>query len=122
MKSDIIIFKGIPPAKKNAKRVVYAKGRMLFIPSAQHKAWEEEALYTVKRIKNKYTTCFIGISFYPPDKRRRDMSNSAESVYDILVKAGILKDDNMFLLQKTECSFMKVDKENPRTIVGIEEI
>lgn len=41
---------------------------------------------------------------------------------DTLVKAGKLKDDNYAYVPKISCSYMGVDKENPRIEIFIEEL
>lgn len=55
-----------------------------------------------------------------PTKRRVDLSNLIEAVDDILVKAGVLEDDNYKIVQSHDGSRVLHDKENPRTEITIE--
>ncbi len=91
----------------------------MLIPSKQHEAWETEYLWELKKYKKCYERCEIEAIFYPPNLRRFDMSNSFESIADLFVKAGILKDDSVFLLQKVILQLGQVDKENPRVEIQI---
>jgi hypothetical protein len=61
----------------------------------------------------------IFIEIYAPDKRAFDLSNKAESLMDLMVDAGIIKDDNVYVVPKLELVFGGIDKENPRAIVVI---
>lgn len=105
--SMLIIFKGIPPAKKNSKRVFVAHGKPRVLPSERHEAWKEEQLWYLKKFpKRKIEKCKAYAGFFPSNLRKFDMSNSFESIADILVDAEIIKDDNIFLLQEHTCKFM----------------
>lgn len=110
---------GIPKAKKNSKRIFYRNGKVVVIPSALHEEWHTEALWLLKKYKqHQFRECGIKVIFYPPNKRRFDMSNSFESLADALVDAGILVDDSSSMLQRVELLYGGVDKE-PRVEVTI---
>lgn len=64
----------------------------------------------------------IELIFYPSTKRKADATNKAESVMDLLVDAGIIEDDNWFVVPKVELQFGGVDKEKPRVEIIIHEI
>lgn len=105
-------LKGIPKPKKNSKQIFFRHGKMIVIPSVAHKAWHEETMWALKKYRNhKFTECGIKVTFYPPNKRRFDMSNAFESLADVLVDAGILKDDSASLLQRVELQYGGVEKE-----------
>lgn len=57
--------------------------------------------------------------FYVPTRRRVDLTNLEESIDDILVKFGILKDDSYTILAGHDGSRVRIDKENPRTEITI---
>lgn len=98
---ELITLPGRIPSKKNSRQTIFAKGRMLIIPSKNYKAWHEEMSWELKRKKRGYyEKCEIQITFYFPDNRRADMSNKAESVMDLLVDNGILKDDSWQVVSK----------------------
>ena len=84
------------------------------VSSKNHAEWEVSALWQLKgkpAIKTYPTT--ISCIFYNKDKRRRDNSNMLDSVQDVLVKAGILEDDNCWLLDVGGLH-SELDKQNPR--------
>lgn len=57
--------------------------------------------------------------FYMEDNRRRDLTNYEEAIADILVKYGVIKDDNFKIVQSWDGSRIKIDKDNPRTEIEI---
>ena len=69
------------------------KGR---VPTKRYKAWQTEALWMMKaqRAQPVDGRVSIFIRLVAPDKRHRDAGNCDKAVGDILVKAGIIKDDS----------------------------
>ena len=59
--------------------------------------------------------------FYMPTHRLCDLVNLLEAIDDILVKRGILKDDNYTVIASHDGSRVYYDKNNPRTEVYISE-
>jgi len=116
-----IILKGRIPSKKNSKYLVYRGGRPYFIPSPAYKLWHEEQSWVIKKCRPKtpIEKCDVTLIFYAPDRRAADLTNKAESIMDLLVDNGIIKDDNWFVVIKLNLIFNEVDKENPRVIINI---
>ena len=112
---------GMVPAKKNSKRMVWAHGRKLLIPSQRHNDWHADAekQLTILRPQCVGSTSLIRASFYVSDNRRRDLSNMWESVGDLLVDFGILEDDCWQKTGPIELVPMGIDKENPRVLVEL---
>ena len=95
-------FDGNTPSKKNKKRPIINSRtkKMMFLPSLAHKEWHREALATMLLQKASAAGPFpiqrckrVGVTLYYGDQRARDNSNTWESIADLLVDAGILKDD-----------------------------
>lgn len=57
--------------------------------------------------------------FYMPTRRRVDLTNLLQALLDVLVKYGILADDNSKVVASVDGSYVDYDKENPRTEVEI---
>lgn len=57
-----------------------------------------------------------------PTKRLCDLTNMLEAIDDVMVKAGLLKDDNYKIIAAHDGSRVLYDKSNPRTEVCIERI
>lgn len=60
--------------------------------------------------------------YYMPTRRRVDLVNLIEATCDILVKAGVLEDDNSKIVAAHDGSRVEYDKENPRAEIWIEEM
>lgn len=54
-----------------------------------------------------------------PDARKCDLSNKIESINDLLVKYGLLEDDNWEIISELKVSCNWIDRDNPRCDVDI---
>ena len=110
-----------PVTKKNHQRILKkANGQRFVSPSEQYKLYEETALwYVPKRGVPIDFPVNVKCIFYMPTSRSCDLTNHLESIDDIMVKAGLLKDDNYKILVSHDGSRVKVDKANPRTQIFI---
>lgn len=101
-KKVILKFIGRIPSKKNSKRILrnFSTGKPFIASSASYKNWEAQTLYCLKpQVMTQVPqtiekTKFVSINFIFPDRRRKDLTNKAESIMDILVDLGVLKDDD----------------------------
>lgn len=57
--------------------------------------------------------------YYMPTRRRVDKTNLESALLDVLVKHGLLADDNRDVVASTDGSRVMYDKYNPRTEVTI---
>lgn len=96
-------YEGNTPSKKNQKRIFKGKdGKPFITASADFKAWHRGAVFEMKQQRSRITGITwplpgcprIIVSLFYEDRRRRDASNTLESVMDLLVDAEILADDN----------------------------
>lgn len=60
--------------------------------------------------------------YYRADRRRVDLPNLHEALCDILVKHGILEDDNFYIVAGMDGSKVLYDKEHPRTEITITKL
>jgi Holliday junction resolvase RusA-like endonuclease len=98
----ILTLKGKIPSKKNSKQIVCRGKFPKVLCSKAYREWHEQAsweLYTQKK-ELGISNCEIRLIFTPPDKRKYDLTNKAESVMDLLVDTGILTDDNYEVVPK----------------------
>lgn len=102
------------PSKKNNKQLrKNKKTNKLFISSSdEYHKWESEFIkyiisvwYVLREIKSATYT------FLPPDKRRWDLTNKADSINDALVKAKFLEDDNYKCLPELHLCYWWQNKE-----------
>ena len=112
-----------PISKKNSQQIFVNKktGKAFISPSAAYKNYEAQALYYIP--KHIYINAPVNVKclFYMPTKRKCDLTNMLEAIDDILVKAGLLADDNYTVLQSHDGSRIFYDKASPRTEVYITE-
>jgi Holliday junction resolvase RusA-like endonuclease len=124
--ADIIIKFTVPIApitKKNSQRIVIRGGKPCILPSAKYKEYESIALwYIPKRGTPIDFPVNIKCTFYMPTQRPCDLTNHLESIDDVMVKAGLLKDDNYKMLASHDGSRVQVDKQSPRTEVEITKL
>jgi len=120
-----LVFEGNIPSKKNGKRLFFNRktGRSFITSSQIAKDFEE---YYVMKLKNKYPTikrAKVKLDFYAGNKRLFDLTNKTETIMDVLVKAGILADDNYSVVPIVLPIFQGYDaKKKGFVIVEIEEI
>lgn len=60
--------------------------------------------------------------YYMPDRRKVDLCNLLSATCDILVKCGILADDNCKIVASHDGCRVLYDKQNPRVEIEIKEI
>ena len=114
-----------PVSKKNSQRIVTNRitGKPFIIQSPQYEDYEAAASYCLKpKPKNPIDyPVTVRCIYYMPTKRRVDMSNLMAATHDILVKYGVLADDNRDIIASVDGSRVHYDKQNPRTEIEIED-
>lgn len=121
MKDISFVIEGAPVTKKNSQRIIINRGRPMVLPSKQFKEYEAKACEQLKDlgIETIYYPVNVQAIYYMPTRRRVDLTNLHEALHDILVKAGVLEDDNCKIIGGTDGSRVKYCKEDPRTEVVI---
>lgn len=120
-----LTISGQPITKKNSQRLIYAKGRIIPIPSAQFKIYEAAALrqlylqYVGEPIKYPVNLSCV---FYMGSRRKCDITNLLQSIQDILVKANVLADDNYTIVARLDDCRVDYDKADPRCEITITEL
>ncbi len=115
-----------PVSKKNHSMIVKGKGgRPLLLPSKQYRDYEQAAITILRDqwhgdpIEDPVNVEMI---FFMPTRRRCDLVNMQEACLDVLVRAGVLKDDCSSIVVRMDGSEVKHDKEDPRTEIRISEV
>ncbi|MDQ7038490.1 MAG: RusA family crossover junction endodeoxyribonuclease [Aquificota bacterium] len=91
----------IPVPKTN--RYIRRKGGKVFKPP-RVKNWEVRALWEIRQqyrgdpIEDKVS---IDITLTLPNRRKRDIDNMLKSLWDVLEKAGVIKNDNLIYEVRT---------------------
>lgn len=114
----------IPPrTKKNSQQILTNKktGRSFVMPSGAYKAYEKAALSLIPkgvRVGIDYPVN-VRCVFYMETRRKVDLANLLEAADDVLVKAGVLADDNSGIVAGHDGSRVLYDRERPRTEIEI---
>ena len=114
----------VPHSKKNSSQICRLKnGRTLLLPSKLYKKFEDECLSLIGddlklNISNPIT---VQAHFYCKTRRKIDLTNLLEALDDMLVKAGVIKDDCRDVVASHDGSRVYYDKENPRIEIWIED-
>ena len=110
-----------PISKKNSQRIFRPNGtnRIVVAPSEAYKKYEAAAAVFIPRSVHINEPVNIKCLFYMPTRRKCDLTNLLEAIDDVLVKTGLLADDNYTIIESHDGSRVYYDKENPRTEIYI---
>lgn len=90
---------------------------------AQSKTYREYEKKAIATIKWPYETICVPVNvtckFYMGTKRLVDLVNLQEATLDVLVRSGVLVDDNRDIVASMDGSVAYYDKKYPRTEVII---
>lgn len=124
MKSSIWFVVELPPvSKKNSQQIlVNSKTKRPFIaPSKKYRQYEKEAGAFMPKLDAPIDEpVAVKCLFYMPTRRRCDLPNMENAIDDIMVKYGVLADDNFKILVSHDGSRILYDKERPRTEITID--
>lgn len=114
-----------PITKKNSQRIIWnnRSKRPMIIPSAQYKEYEKAAVeYMPTGCEPINTPVNVQMVFTMPTRRRVDLVNLQESCLDILVKYGVLADDNSNIVAAMDGSSVEYEKGAGKTEITITDI
>lgn len=113
-----------PKTKKNSMQIVVnrATGRAMIVQSKEYKQYEKDAAFFLPKLKEPITTPVnVKCVFYRQTAIRCDASNLTAAIDDILVKYGILADDNFKIIASHDGTRVYIDRDNPRTEITISD-
>lgn len=116
----------LPPiTKKNHQEIRRNRktGKTFIAQSRQYEQYEKDAMWFIHTPEwpiNEPVN--VKRLFYMPTRRRVDLVNLLEAIDDILVRAGVLADDNCKIVAGHDGSRVMYDKDNPRTEIEIESM
>lgn len=116
-----------PITKKNHQQIVQnrATGRRFVMPSSQYTNFEKEcSAYLKAQYKGEPINHAVNVKalYYMGTKRKVDLTNLLEATHDILVRCGVLVDDNSKVILSVDGSRVLYDKAYPRTEIYIDVI
>ena len=114
-----------PKVKKNNQKIITnskTKAPMI-VQNDRYRQYERDAGWFLRKPKQPIDyPVNVRCIFYRQTARRVDLTNLLEAIDDILVKYGVLKDDNFQIIAGHDGSRVYIDREKPRTEIYIETI
>ena len=117
-----------PRSKKNSMQIIRVGRSPRLIPSKQYTLWRDNCCdyiwlhYPKLRELNIDEPVNLKVMYYMGTRRRVDITNLHSAVSDMLVDAGIIKDDNRDICAAYDGSRVFYDKSNPRCVIEITSI
>lgn len=111
-----------PITKKNNMQVIKNRktGKRMVIQSKQYLQYEKDCQWFMPNVNEPIDyPVNVKCLYYMPTRNIVDLVNLQNATLDILVKYGILKDDNYKIVVSMDGSRVLYDKESPRTEVEI---
>lgn len=112
-------IKTAPRTKKNSQQIIMINGRPRIIPSKAYKQYEKDCQPFMPKIETITEPVNIQAIYYMPTRRKVDLTNLHEALHDVLVRYGVIADDNYTIVASTDGSRVDYEKNNPRTEVTI---
>ena len=112
-------------SKKNSQEIhVNCRTGKPFVSQGKlYKQFEQECgYYLLKYKKNINTPVNLKCTFYVKDRRKRDIVNLLNAIQDILVKYGVIADDNYNIVKSVDGSRIIYEKGREETIIEIKEM
>lgn len=112
-------------SKKNSEQIGINKrtGKRFIRQSDLYLQFERDCGYFLTRYaKHIDYPINLKCTFYVPDRRRRDLTNLENAIADIMIKYGVIEDDNYNIVTGWDGSRIKYEKGREETIIEIEEV
>lgn len=109
--------------KKNHNQMVMVKGRLIVIPSKPYKEYEKKAKEYMPTMEKPIDYPInLKVNYFMETKRKCDLTNLLQATCDILVKYGVIEDDNYTIVSSLNGCSVEYDKENPRCEIEIKKL
>ena len=119
-----IVLTGDPRTKKNSQRIcVKGNGQRFVKPSSQYEQYERACLWQLRgkawKLEGPLNLC---CRYYMATRRKVDLVNLLEATSDILVRGGVIIDDNSRVVAGYDGSRVLYDKQRPRVEIRITDM
>ena len=112
-----------PVTKKNHGRIIKVGNYPKLIPSRAYERYEEDCGYFIKGKHGRISEPVeVTCRFYMKTRRKVDLANLLNAIDDVLVRYGVIADDDSSIIVSHDGSRVLYDKDNPRTEVDIHGI
>ena len=113
-----------PRTKKNSQQIMKAGNKRWIGPSKAAIDFELQCGWWIKTALRKKINepVNVRVRFFVDSKRKVDLTNLLESIDDVLVRYGVLADDNAGIIAGHDGSRVYVDRIHPRLEIEIRPI
>lgn len=112
-----------PVTKKNHSQIIFRGRRPKLIPSEQYLQYEKDAAWFMPKLEEPIESKInIKAIYYMNTNRIVDLVGLHQALCDVLVKYGVIKDDNSRIVATMDGSEVRLDRKNPRTEIEIERV
>ena len=109
-----------PVTKKNSQKIIRTGRRYMIVPSEVYKRYELDCYpYLIGHKYGINEPVNIQATYYRATRHLVDLCNLHEALCDVLVKYGVVEDDNSRIIATMDGSRVCYDKDFPRTEVLI---
>lgn len=112
-------------SKKNSQEMIFnpRTKKPMLVQSKLYYRFERDCGYFLKRYAEHIDyPVNLKCTFYVPDKRRRDLTNLENAIADIMIKYGVIEDDNYNIVAGWDGSRVIFEKGREETIIEIREL
>lgn len=112
-------------SKKNSQQVIInpKTHKPMIIQSKLYLEFERNCGLFLRKYKSNINYPInIKMTFYVPNKRKRDLTNLENAIADILVKYNVIEDDNYEIIQSWDGSRIIYEKGREETVIEITKI
>ena len=111
-----------PVTKKNHGQIIMCKGHPIMLPSKPYQEYEKKCKQYIPKLENPINEPInLEVHYYMETRRKCDITNLLQATCDMLVKYGILEDDNYTIVSSVNGTKVEYDKENPRCEIYIQK-
>ena len=119
----MIILYGNPIPKKNSQNIYFngTTGKPFITQSTRYRQYEADCLWQLSTHRAAIPPAPLNVQcvYYRSDRRRVDLVNLLEATDDILVRSGLITDDNYTVIAGHDGSRVYFDRERPRVEITI---
>lgn len=109
-------------SKKNSQQIAFNKktGKPFISQSKYYHQFERDCGYFFKKYaKHIDYPVNLKCTFFVPDRRKRDLTNLENAIADIMIKYGVIEDDNSEIVYGWDGSRIIYEKGREETIIEI---
>lgn len=112
-------------SKKNSQQIIpnLRTGKSMLIQSKLYYQFERDCGYFLKKYARHIDYPInLKVTFFVPDRRKRDLTNLENAIADIMIKYGVIEDDNYNIIAGWDGSRIIYEKGKEETIIEITEV